>query len=91
MDSSRWDPAPVGAVQNTQTYTHIHTLVSWPLDRQPWAEFLVQRAPFQVDVGSGSGGASPHPAVVGPDGFEPPGTATGSGWPEDSWGVPREL
>ena len=41
--------------------------------------------------GSGSGGALPHPAAVGPDGLEPLGTATGSGWPEDSWGISREL
>lgn len=73
MDSSRWDPTPVGAVRNLSIQTYI---VSWPLDRQPWAEFLVQRGPFQVAAGSGLGGASPHPAAVGPDGLEPPGTAT---------------
>ena len=50
--------------------------------------FLTQRGPFQVAVGSGSGGWSPHPAAVGPDGLEPSGTATGFGWSEDSWGSP---
>ena len=52
---------------------------------------LAQRGPFEVAVGSGSGGVSPHPAAVGPDGFQPSGTAVGSGWSEDSWGSPREL
>lgn len=85
MDSSKWDPILVGAVRNSKTQTH-H--VSWPLDRQLRAEFLVQRRPFLAVVGSGLGGASPHPTAVGPNGLEPPGTAIGSGWPEDSWGIP---
>ena len=85
MDSSRWDLTPVGAVRNPNIQTYN---VSWPLDRQLRAEFLVQRRSFLAAVGSGLGGASPHPTTVGPNGFEPPGTAIGSGWSEDSWGFP---
>ena len=46
--------------------------------------YLVQ----SLASGSGLGGASPHPTAVGPTGLEPPGTAIGSGWSEDSWGIP---
>ena len=81
MDSSRSDSTPAGAVRK-----HILSRSRLTANRGP--SFLTQRGPFQVAVGSGSGGWSPHPAAVGPDGLEPSGTATGLGWSEDSWGSP---